>query len=198
MNSQLAYELLTNVTHPGGTPMILIGANGVPYRIAEDNLTYELILDPLHLTNHDYTTLKMFDKFTGRQIYYDLGAMESIDIMPSPIIFTFDTLTLDLGTEIEVNVIFNKQVEIFTKETIRLTNAKVTTDPTNLDSGVGFEWKFGITGQTVSTDNTLKINIDKLGYKYGTANSYKNSIGMLLEERDQVLYLEAPDKFSIS
>lgn len=198
MNSQLAYELLTNVTHPGGTPMILIGANGVPYRITQDNLTYELIVDPLHPTEHDYTTLKMFDRITGRVIYYDLGAMESIDIMPAPVMFTFDTLSLSAGVEIFVTVIFNKHVEVFPKEAIRLDNAKVTTSPINLDSGIGFEWKFGITGQTPSTDNTLKINLDQIKYVYGTANAYKNSIGMKFEERSQSLYWESPDKFSIA
>lgn len=202
MNAQLAYDLLTNVIHPGGIPMVFMGANGAVFRLngEQEGFTYEIKnLYPPSSTSPDDATLIMTDKITGRKTYYNLPDIESIDIMPAPVIFTLDTLSLTAGIEIFVTVIFNRHVETFPKEAIRLDNAKVTTSPTNEDAGVGLEWRFGITGGAVSTNNTLKINLEKIIYKIpGGSWTYKNNIGMDRETRYLPLFAECPDTFDIA
>ena len=202
MNTQLAYDLLTGVIHPGGIPMNMIGANGVTFRLngEQEGYNYEILAGyGSHTGTPDDRILKMTNKINGRVIYYNLDAIESIDIMPALVLFTLDTLSLSVGIEIEVNVIFNRHVETFVKEAIRLDNAKVTTDPINMDAGVGLHWKFGITGNTISTDNTLKINIEKIVYKVpGGSYNYKNDIGMDRATRLEILYAVCPDTFDIA
>lgn len=202
MNTELAYDLLvTKTLHPGSIVMVFVGANGVCYRLNSEQEGYDYeVLDGYgtHTGTPDDRILKMTNKINGRVIYYNLDAIESIDIMPALVLFTLDTLSLSAGIEIEVNVIFNRHVETFVKEAIRLDNAKVTTDPINMDAGVGLHWKFGITGSTISTNNTLKINIEKIIYKIpGGSYNYKNDIGMDRATRLETLYAECPDTFDI-
>lgn len=203
MNTELAYDLLvTKTLHPGSIVMVFAGANGVGYRLnsEQEGYDYEVLAGYGTQTGTpDNRILKMTNKINGRIIYYNLDAIESIDIMPAPVLFTLDTLTLTAGIEIEVNVIFNRHVSVFPKEAIRLTNANVTTNPVNLDAGVGLAWKFGITGSTVSTGNKVKINIDKIEYKkHGGSWTYKNDTGMNRVERNLPLLAESIDSFSVA
>jgi len=203
MNTELAYDLLvTKTLHPGSIVMVFAGANDIPYRInsEQEGYDYEVLAGyGTETGTPDDRILKMTNKINGRVIYYNLAAIESIDIMPAPVLFTLDTLALTAGIEIFVNVIFNRHVETFAKEAIRLTNAKVTTDPINMDSGVGLAWRFGITGSIVSTNNTLKINIEKIIYKVpGGSYNYKNDIGMDRETRYLALMAECPNTFNIA
>ena len=203
MNTELAYDLLvTKTLHPGSIVMVFAGANGAVYRLnsEQEGYNYQILAGYGSQTGSpDDRILKMTNKINGRIIYYNLSAIESIDIMPAPVLFTPASLTMNKTTGINVTVVFHRKVKEFPKEAIMLTNGKVTSAPINLDSGVGLSWRFGVAGTTTSTNNVLKINLEKIIYDIpGGSWTFKNDTGMKRETRYQPLYAECTSKFTMT